>query len=336
MKKVVKNKISIIIPVFNGKKFIIDAYENIVNQEIDDFEILFIDNNSTDNSLEIIQKLKEKDSKILVFKEKKQGAAATRNKGVKESNGEFIHFYDVDDRLFKDSYKVLKKVLIENPNVESVFGKLVKTNQKEINLSLNEDFTGKIEIHNNDDFELIWLREKSKLVGPPAFLHRRAVFHKIKGFKENLLIGEDGFFHVQLANECCIASIDRNIYQYFRHEASTISLENNKNKDRVFIYWDQLVNAYLPYSLETKTSDTFKCIVKKQVFSSIAKQLVLTKGLILRKRLFDKLKNELLPIKTPLLFVSFYKLLMIVPSLFLFKFFVFYIVTPYFNKICKS
>ena len=117
--------ISIIVPVFNGEYFIETAYKNILNQNLTNFELIFIDNNSTDASVAKINKIQHKDSRVSLYEETTQGAAAARNKGIKNARGEFIHFFDVDDRLFDGALIALKKVLDNYPKVESVFGKII-------------------------------------------------------------------------------------------------------------------------------------------------------------------------------------------------------------------
>jgi glycosyltransferase involved in cell wall biosynthesis len=115
--------LSIIIPVYNGDKFIKDAYEDIIQQNLESFEILLVDNNSTDNSVNLIEQYCNLDSRLKYFKEKTQGAAAARNKGIRNAKGEFIYFFDVDDQLYDNSLTVLLNCLQNDKTVDSVFGK---------------------------------------------------------------------------------------------------------------------------------------------------------------------------------------------------------------------
>ena len=88
-----------------------------------------MDNNSTDNSFEIALNIALNDSRVKVFKELKQGAAAARNRGFDESKGDLIYFYDVDDQLFDDTLFTLSSLLTSDQSLDAVFGKMLKSNK---------------------------------------------------------------------------------------------------------------------------------------------------------------------------------------------------------------
>ena len=106
-------EISVIIPVYNGADFIKRCYDSIKNQTFKDLEMIFVDDESKDNSLEILRELEKKDNKVKVIaqKNKKQGGA--RNTGLKNANGNYISFVDVDDYISEDFlqslYDIVKK-----------------------------------------------------------------------------------------------------------------------------------------------------------------------------------------------------------------------------------
>lgn len=90
--------ISIITPCYNSNDFISETIDSVINQSYKNWELLIIDDCSTDNSVEIIQKYLEKDSRIKLFiNNKNSGAAVSRNLGLLKSSGRFISFIDSDD-----------------------------------------------------------------------------------------------------------------------------------------------------------------------------------------------------------------------------------------------
>lgn len=104
-------KISIIMPIYNAEKTIWKSLNSVRNQTLLDIEIVCIDNNSTDNSVKAIRRLQEKDPRIKLFFEKKQGAGPARNKGIQESTGVFIFFLDPDDFIYsRDTLEKLYKL----------------------------------------------------------------------------------------------------------------------------------------------------------------------------------------------------------------------------------
>ena len=93
-------KVSIIIPTFNVERYISEAIQSCLNQIYQDIEIICVDNNSTDNTVQIIKLYISKfPNKIQLLFEPKQGAAYARNLGLVKSNGQWIQFLDADDIL---------------------------------------------------------------------------------------------------------------------------------------------------------------------------------------------------------------------------------------------
>ena len=101
-------EISIIIPVYNGADFIKRCYNSIKNQTFKDFEIIFVDDESKDNSLEILRELEKNDNKVKVFSQKNKKQGGARNTGLKNANGSYISFIDADDFISEDFLVFIK------------------------------------------------------------------------------------------------------------------------------------------------------------------------------------------------------------------------------------
>lgn len=91
-----KDLISIITPVYNAAKFLDDTINSVLNQTYENFELLLINDCSTDNSVEIIKKYKDKRIRLINNKVN-SGAATSRNNGIKEAHGKYLCFLDADD-----------------------------------------------------------------------------------------------------------------------------------------------------------------------------------------------------------------------------------------------
>ena len=102
-------KISIIVPMFNSARFLDRCVRSLRNQTLQDIEIICVNDGSTDNSMIIVRKFANNDSRIKIIEQqnKKQGAA--RNAGMKIATGEYIGFVDSDDWVDLDLYKLLLK-----------------------------------------------------------------------------------------------------------------------------------------------------------------------------------------------------------------------------------
>ncbi len=118
--------ISICMPCYNGALFIEETFFSFIKQTYKNFEIIVVDDGSTDNSLKIINDFSEKDQRIKVISQKKnKGAAAARNLAFKNSKGDFIVFFDSDD-LVNEGY-LEAQIKLAKANPESVIAcKLLK------------------------------------------------------------------------------------------------------------------------------------------------------------------------------------------------------------------
>jgi len=93
-------KLSVIIPVYNGDKYIANGLDSLLNQTFKDFEVICINDCSTDNSFKILKEYALKDNRIIIINnEKNLGAALTRNVGINRAKGEYIYFLDADDYI---------------------------------------------------------------------------------------------------------------------------------------------------------------------------------------------------------------------------------------------
>jgi len=106
--------ISVVIPVFNGEKTIKETINSVLKQTFSQFELIVINANSTDATLEIISRIK--DDRIKIFSYPKANVAVNRNRGFYHSVGEFISFLDADDLWTPDKLEAQYKALVENPN----------------------------------------------------------------------------------------------------------------------------------------------------------------------------------------------------------------------------
>ena len=108
-----KPLISVIVPVFNTENYIKKCLTSIINQSLANIEIILVNDGSNDNSLEILKKFAEKDSRILIIDKKNEGQAIARNIAIEKANGEFLSFIDSDDYIdlatFETLYNFAKK-----------------------------------------------------------------------------------------------------------------------------------------------------------------------------------------------------------------------------------
>ncbi|EEI50021.1 glycosyltransferase family 2 protein [Proteus mirabilis] len=105
--------VSIIMPCFNSEKYISEAIESVLKQTYSNFELIIIDDNSTDSTLKIINSFRDNRITIISFDEN-QGAGVARNKGIEVANGRFIAFLDSDDLWSKNKLEAQIKFMLDN------------------------------------------------------------------------------------------------------------------------------------------------------------------------------------------------------------------------------
>ncbi len=122
-----KPKLSIIIPLYNSKRYIKETIESILSQNFKDFEIIIIDDASNDESLKIIENISKKDKRIRVLKNKtNKGKAGTVNVGFKYTKGRYITFSDADDIFYQERLKKQVEFLDAHPEIDMIYGNIIK------------------------------------------------------------------------------------------------------------------------------------------------------------------------------------------------------------------
>ena len=213
--------ISIIIPVYNDEKFLPECLDSVLRQDYPSFELLLIDDGSTDGSGEIADRYAEKDSRIVVVHQPNTGVSAARNRGVAEARGEYIAFVDADDRV-TPSY--LSHLLSPQTDL-SIAG-----------ISLLHEPSGRMESHGFDRTRSARTdRERGLLFadaeihdttkGPCNKLFRREIIeqHHLR-FDPRYSYGEDHLFVLEFVKHChSIAQIAHTDYLYI-HRPTAASL----------------------------------------------------------------------------------------------------------------
>ena len=109
-----KDKISIIVPVYNVEKYLSECLDSIINQSYKNIEIILINDGSTDSSLEICQKYQKNDKRIKLISQANKGLSISRNNGMKIATGKYIMFVDSDDIIHSRMIEVLYKEIKNN------------------------------------------------------------------------------------------------------------------------------------------------------------------------------------------------------------------------------
>ena len=214
--------ISVIIPCFNSTELISRAIKSVFQQTFKDYEIILVDNNSTDNTHSVLLEYMEKyPTVITVLQENKKGANAARNKGLYEAKGEWIEFLDSDDELLPD--KLEKQfALAENSKADIVAG------SHYIYKNINTTTVVKIvEIETNGVWEALL---NSTLGSTSSYLWRRTAVLAVEGWDETITSSQeyDLMFRMLKNNdEMCYCTTPLTIV-HFRENSVSKTRDNNR------------------------------------------------------------------------------------------------------------
>ena len=113
-------KFSIVVPIYNVEKEIKYCLESIERQEYKDFEVIMINDGSTDNSAVIAKKFEKKDLRFKLYTTKNQGLSAARNEGLKYVKGDIVYFIDSDDQISPNLLSDIAKLFVKYPDIDII------------------------------------------------------------------------------------------------------------------------------------------------------------------------------------------------------------------------
>lgn len=214
--------VSIIIPCFNAEKYIQRCVDVLLSQTYQNWEAIFVNDGSVDNTELLIKENSRNDSRIKLFSQQNLGVAIAREFGISESRGDFITFLDVDDSLNIDSLELLLEKQ-QNTNADIVvsgFNIIEEGKNKKENIALFNDL---------DNLKYLKLVLTGKcgweLCGK---LYRRDLFNNIHSPK-GLRIGEDAVVFIQLViNANKISALKKPVYNYIRNQNSASRIRNKE------------------------------------------------------------------------------------------------------------
>jgi glycosyltransferase involved in cell wall biosynthesis len=222
--------VSVIIPTYNSEKYIEETLKSVLNQTYKNFEILIIDDGSSDSTNTIVEQYIKKDKRIFSYKVDRAGnPSIPRNYGIKQAKGEYIAFIDSDDLWVKNKLEVQMKHYLSNPNYAFVY-------------SMSFTF-GDVNFF-SPFFEVLPLlnravRNKNDLlsignsVPCSTVLTKTSLLKKVGGFDEDInLRAEDYDLWIRLSEFGSICFIPR-IQTYYRVHSSQLSSDWETKRKRL-------------------------------------------------------------------------------------------------------
>lgn len=275
----VKDMVSVIIPVYNGVAWIEECIESVLAQTWKELEILVLDDQSTDGTTEVVKKLAAEDDRICLISRNSKGVSGARNEGIVQSRGEYITFVDADDKLDEQMLKTLVEYL-QKENSDMVSCGYYRWNgDSSANPSMNKGNVVKT-VERETYVSDYLLRQHTHCWG---VLYRRTVIEGI-AFRSELTIGEDMMFLVDLLPKLNRITITNYKGYYYRINENGVTL-------RPFVpaYMDEVKSWKL--ATEVIRRDFSDCIPQIEAILAVSAILVAGKISALPIQEIQKYKN---------------------------------------------
>lgn len=203
-------KFSVVMPVYNAQDSLNKSIGSLINQSYKEWELIAVDDGSTDESLKILKELANKDNRIKVYTKQNGGPGSARNFGIKHCNGDYIAFLDSDDYFEKDYFEIVNLKINSQKNVDIVFiGRIL---EKENGKITNINDVSKYKKYTKN--ELISLQMMGILPWGPCIKLGKSKIVKECLFSD-LDVGEELIYSFELLKKSKnIIFIDNKLYHY--------------------------------------------------------------------------------------------------------------------------
>jgi CDP-glycerol glycerophosphotransferase len=217
-------KISVIIPAYNGEKWIAQCIENVLCQSYKNLEIIVIDDGSKDRTAEIAADYPS----VKLIRQHNQGLSVSRNNGARAATGDYIHFLDVDDLLNREYYASMVDALGDDnrdgAKIDMVFGGFFNEAQPDFSISYHDrlmlvSLEDKVGVTNASQMGFAW-----------RYLIRREFFER-QGlqFEPGRLLEDLPFTLEAVARARCIVTAPGAMYHYMNRGGSILSSRNREH-----------------------------------------------------------------------------------------------------------
>lgn len=207
--------ISVLLPIFNAENYLALAIESLQNQSFSDFEILAINDGSTDLSLTILEGFAKSDKRIRVIDQENKGLIATLNEGIQKANAPLIARMDADDICHVLRFEKQLAYLEEHPECVAVGSRVMLIDPEGLPIC---EFSKQVE-HNDIDSD--HLSGRGGAIAHPAVMLRKSALEKIGGYRDDVIHAEDIDLFLRLAEVGKLANLPE-IFLYYRQHALSI------------------------------------------------------------------------------------------------------------------
>lgn len=278
---------SIIIPLYNKQKFIANTLQRVFAQSFENFEILIINDGSTDKSVEILAELK--DERIKIYHQENQGVSAARNKGIELASGEFICFLDADDVWNPDFLNEIHKLITRFPDYRA-FAAAIEMEACGTVIPAKYSVKKEVEagVYIEDYFEASKL---FSVLWTSSSAFHRSVFDKVGNFDVTIKSGQDTDLWIRIGEHFKVVFTTKILAKYTQDQRSLSRSDQFKKETKI---------RYEKFKTLEKNNLEVKYFMDLNRFSEVI-TLRLQGNLALAKTLQNDISVKGLPLKKQIL-----------------------------------
>ena len=265
--------ISVVLPTYNGSKYIARAIDSIINQTEADWELIIVNDCSTDNTLEIISNYANRDKRIkIINNSQNMKLPASLNIGFKQATGKYLTWTS-DDNMYK-------------PNAFSVMSEFLKKHDDVDFVSCDMDWVDEklefLHLHSNEADRTSPLTLAYYCNIGACFMYRNTIFTKIGKYNEELFCAEDYDYWCRIALSCNMYYLSDNCYKYVTNTEGLTYTHKQKaldtNKIVVKQYSDAIIEKYSKNIIDkvitySRLKNKYKDIIKLPLAIAIMKKI---------------------------------------------------------------
>ena len=262
-----KPRFSVIMPLYNKAPYVRKALDSILAQTCTDYELIIVDDGSTDGSIEVVQEVKSQEPRaksVRIISQPNSGVAAARNNGVKASHGEYVCFLDADDWWEPTWIEEMDKLIREYPDAGLYATNYVYYKPGKTHVALNIE-------RGYMNYPEAYLYDLTMPVCTSATCLPRKVFAEMGGFPLGIKLGEDFLLWAKTALHYPVAFSEKPLAYYNNDVPASLRATRNLHAPEYSMYFhlDPIEEAihHTPYTIHQK--ETWKSLLDKLRISGL-------------------------------------------------------------------
>lgn len=284
-----KPLISIIIPVYNAEKYLGQCLDSVLSQTVTDYEVILVDDESTDSSPQICAEYAKKDKRIVVVHQKNKGVSGARNTGIRQACGEWITFLDSDDwwepRYLEYMDLTEADLCVCGYNVVYQDSSKITVRNLTKGIVAIADYVSRIEEYFGTVLNFPWGK-----------LYRREIILQASLFNENVILGEDLLFNIEYYKRCRTVRLVEKPLVNYRQVSNSLS---HRYYEKMFEYYELEYSNYINLlKIFGRYEDENKCSLLKKYWGNFVESVLgvsrTPKKLSEKKKIIVQKKESLL------------------------------------------